>query len=141
MMSPSTEELALQEPTPPEELRFVAPILGFEHLSRFVLVQLDPDSPLFSLRSLEDADVRLLVLATEVAFEDYSPTFDAVARAAVGLGADATGLVMAVVTPGASLAESTVNLLAPILLNPATGAAAQVVLTGSEFPVRLPLAA
>jgi flagellar assembly factor FliW len=139
-MSPSTEELALHEPAPPEELRFVAPLLGLEHLSRFVLVQLDPDSPLFSLQSVEDAGVRLLVLATEVAFEDYSPAFDAVARAAVGLGADDAGLVLAVVTPGPSLAESTANLLAPVLLNPVTGAAAQVVLTGSEYPLRLPLA-
>ena len=140
MMSPSTEELALHEPAPPEELRFVAPLLGLEHLSRFVLVQLDPDSPLFSLQSVEDAGVRLLVLATEVAFEDYSPAFDAVARAAVGLGADDAGLVLAVVTPGPSLAESTANLLAPVLLNPVTGAAAQVVLTGSEYPLRFPLA-
>ena len=46
-----------------------------------------------------------------------------------------------VVNAGESLADSTANLLAPIAVNPATLAAAQVVLTGSGLPLRAQLAA
>lgn len=141
MMSP-TEDLALEHhEVEVPEVRFVAPVLGLEHLSRFALVQLDEDSPLFSLQSLEDSGTRLLVLAPGAVFADYSPTFDAVSRAAVGLTGDDEGLLLVVVNAGESLAGSTVNLLAPILVHPTTGVAAQVVLTGSDYPLRSPLAA
>lgn len=142
MMSPSTDELTLERAEPDlPEVRFVAPVLGLEHLSSFALVQLDEESPLFSLQSLEDPRTRLLVLAPGAVFADYSPVFDAVSRAAVGLSGDDEGLLLVVVNPGETLAESTVNLLAPILVHPTTGVAAQVVLTGSDYPLRSPLAA
>ena len=141
MMSPADEVEVSPAAEVPEELRFVAPILGLEHLSRFALVEIDPQSPLFSLQSLEQAGTRLLVLPPDAVVTDYAPGFDGVARAAVGLSGDDEGLLLLVVNPGATLAESTVNLLAPILLNPVTGAAAQVVLTGSEYPLRFPIAA
>lgn len=123
------------------EVRFAAPLLGLEHLSRFALVEIDPDSPLMALHSLEDEAVRLFVLDPAVVVSGYSPTFDGVARAAVGLAPGEEGALLVVVSPGASLEDSTVNLLAPLLVNPATGVAAQVVLTGSSYPLRQPLAA
>ena len=46
--------------------------------------------------------------------------------------------MLAVVHPGAE-EPTTANLLAPILVNPVTGAAAQVVLDGDEWPLRAPL--
>ncbi len=134
----------VETPVPSSELpevRFVAPLLGLEHLSRFTLAELDPDSPLLSLQSLEDDGVRLLVLDPAVVVDGYAPAMDAVARAAVGLVPGQEGRLLAVVSPGASLEDSTLNLLAPVLVNPATGAAAQVVLTGTDYPLRQPLAA
>lgn len=121
------------------EIRFAAPVLGLEHLDRFALVQLDPASPLFSLQSLEAEDVRLLVLAPGAVFTDYAPDIDGVSRAAVGLAAGTEPLLLVVVNAGETLAASTVNLLAPIVVNPVTGTAAQVVLTGSTYPLRAPL--
>lgn len=142
MMSPTTEDLALEHQEPAaSEIRFIAPVLGLEHLSRFALVQLDEGSPLFSLQSLEDAAVRLLVLPPDAVYADYAPSLDAVSRAAVGLSGDDEPLLLVVVNAGPSLAASTVNLLAPLVVNPATGVAAQVVLTGTDYPLRSPLAA
>jgi flagellar assembly factor FliW len=138
-MSPATDELSVVEQTP-AELVFVAPLLGFDHLSRFALVELSEGSPLFSLQSLEDAGVRLLVIPPQAVLTDYAPTIDTVSLAAIGLVGGPDPLVLVVVNAGETLAASTVNLLAPILLNRATGAAAQVVLTGSDYPLRFPLA-
>jgi len=46
--------------------------------------------------------------------------------------------MLAVVHPGGD-EPTTANLLAPILVNPVTGAAAKVVLDGDEWPLRAPL--
>lgn len=121
------------------QLRFVAPLLGLEALTRFALVSLGEDAPLFSLTSLDDPDVSMLVLAPSAVFDDYDPALDAVTRAALGLGDGEDPLLLVVVTAGESLATSTANLLAPVVVNPATMAAAQVVLTGSDLPLRAPL--
>ncbi|MBC3763793.1 flagellar assembly protein FliW [Quadrisphaera oryzae] len=123
------------------EVRFAAPLLGLEHLSRFALVEIDPESPLMALQSLEDEAVRLFVLDPAEVVTGYSPVFDGVSRAAVGLAPGEPGLLLVVVSPGASLVDSTVNLLAPILVNGTSGVAAQVVLAGSSYPLRQPLAA
>ncbi|WP_170131278.1 flagellar assembly protein FliW [Quadrisphaera granulorum] len=124
------------------EVRFSAPLLGLEHLTRFALEQVEADSPLFSLRSLEDNDVSLLLLAPDAVFDGYAPKMDAVSRAAVGLPTGDDGIILNVVNAAGakSLEEATVNLLAPILINPNSGTAAQIVLTGSDYPLRQPLA-
>lgn len=121
------------------ELRFVAPLLGLERLDRFALVSLGEGSPLFALTSTHDPDVSVLVLAPAAVFDDYAPELDAVTRAALGLGDGEEHLLLVVVTAAESLAASTANLLAPVVVNPATMAAAQVVLTGSDLPLRAPL--
>lgn len=123
------------------ELRFVAPLLGLEQLARFALVRLDEQGPLFTLQSLEDPATSLLVLAPHAVFADYAPALDGVTRAALGLAAGAEPLLLVVVNAGESLATSTANLMAPVVVNPQTLTAAQVVLTGSSLPLRAPLAA
>ena len=123
------------------EVRFVAPLLGLEHLSRFALVELEEGSPVFTLQSLEQDGVQLVVMVPSAVFTGYDPAFDGVARAALGLAPEQEPLLLVVLTAGESLARSTVNLLAPIAVNPADGRAAQIVLTGSDYPLRAPLAA
>lgn len=140
VMDSQTPPPAAAGPLGLPEVRFTAPLLGLEHLRRFALTEVDPESPLLSLHSLEDDDVRLFVLEPVEVVDGYAPAFDGVARAAVGLAPGEDGVLLVVVSPGASLEDSTVNLLAPILVHPETGAAAQVVLTGSTYPLRQPLA-
>ena len=136
-MAPAPTEVQTDVP----ELVFAAPLLGLEHLSRFALVQLDPDGPLFTLQSLEDPEVELVVLAPVVgSFGDYAPELDALTLAAVGATRREDVLLLVVVTVGPTLAESTANLLAPVVVHATTGRAAQSVLTGSTYPLRAPLA-
>ena len=134
--------VSTQVQTDVPELVFAAPLLGLERLSRFALVQLDEGSPLFSLQSLEDPEVQLVVLAPVVgSFGDYAPDLDAVTLAAIGASSAEEVLLLVVVTVGPTLAESTANLLAPVVVHAGTGRAAQTVLTGSTYPLRAPLAA
>ncbi|GMA88883.1 hypothetical protein GCM10025868_41330 [Angustibacter aerolatus] len=69
---------------------------------------------------------RLVVAAPTLFFGDYSPEIDEDTAASIGLSDTADALLLVVVTVGASLADSTANLLAPIVVNAATRQAVQV---------------
>lgn len=122
----------------PDELAFVEPPPGMATLTRFDLTALDETGFLFALRSLELAGVRLFVIPPQAYFENYAPEVSPSVRTALGLDATMQPVMLAVVHPGGDDA-TTVNLLAPIVVNPVTGAAAQVVLDGDEWPLRAPL--
>ncbi len=121
------------------ELVFESPMPGLEHLSRFALVRLDDVGALFRLQSLEDANVRLVVAAPWLCAPDYTPQLDDDTCATLDLRSGSDAVLLLVVSPGETPAESTVNLLAPIVVNVGTGRAAQVVLTESVHPLRAPL--
>ena len=134
------------------ELTFVRPLPGFGDLRRFVLVDLEPpgDHPadegdgaepvLFELRSLEDPAVRFLVAAPAAFFPDYAFELDETECAALGLESESDALVLVLLTVGQDSGEhatpTTANLLAPVVVNVGTRAAAQVILAGTDWPVR-----
>jgi len=110
--------------TAPDTIRTVAALPGLPGHLEYTLDGLDDEGILYALRSLADPAVRLFVVRPE-------------ARAALELGDDLDPLLLVVVHPGAQDGPTTANLLAPVMVNPATGAAAQVVLDG--WPLRAPL--
>ena len=124
----------------PETLEFVAAPPGMMTLRRFALDALDDVGALFAMRSTEQDGVRLFVVPPRVYVPDYAPAIDAGTRAALGL-ADGDPVLLVVVHPGEGGHPPTANLLAPVAVNPATGAALQVVLDGDEWPLRAPLGA
>jgi len=105
----------------------------------YSLDELDDEGTLFALRSATDPNVRLFVVRPEVFFADYSPEVDAATREALGLAEDGEALLLVVVHPGDDKNPTTANLLAPVVINLATGAATQLVLSDSSWPLRAPL--
>jgi flagellar assembly factor FliW len=127
------------------ELTFVRPLPGFGELRRFVLVDLDPadggtDEPLlFELRSLEDPAVRFVAAAPAAFFPDYAFDLEEADCAALELTDESDALVLVLLTVGNDAGPTTANLLAPVVVNARTRAAAQVILAGTEWPVRAAL--
>lgn len=121
------------------EVVFSAPVPGLRTLTRFALVHLDEVGGLFSLRSLEDPAVRLVVAMPWLCAPGYTVDLDDDVCAEIGLQRPEDALVLLVVHPGATLADSTVNLLAPVVIDSTTGRAAQVVQADSSLPLRAPL--
>jgi flagellar assembly factor FliW len=97
------------------------------------------ESPLYELRSLEQADVRFMVAVPGAYFSDYEIELDDQECGDLGLTDSADALVLVMLTVGRDAATTTANLLAPVVINARTRAAAQVILTGSDWPVRAPL--
>lgn len=116
---------------------FVEAPLGMMGLRQYRLHPLDELGYLFSLRSTEADGVRLFVVAPQPYFPDYSPELDP--QSVTGLELDGVEpAVLVVVHPGDDRHPPTANLLAPIVLNPQTGAALQVVLDSDAWPLRAP---
>jgi flagellar assembly factor FliW len=121
-----------------DELHFTSPPPGMMDLRHFTLTALDDAGFLFAMRSSEQDAIRLFVVPPRPYFPDYAPTIDGAALAALGTDADEVVLLV-VVHPGQDDAPPTANLLAPVAVNPRTGAALQVVLDDVAWPLRAPL--
>ncbi|MCW2848630.1 MAG: flagellar assembly protein FliW [Marmoricola sp.] len=122
-------------------IELVQPMPGFPDLRQFALVQLDDDGVLCAFRSVEAPELRFLVVPPATFFPDYTPEVDEEAVRELGVGALEDILVLVVVKAGASLAESTANLAAPLLINASTRRARQVVLDDPAYSLAVPLVA
>jgi flagellar assembly factor FliW len=120
------------------ELTFPTGLPGLEGLHRFALVRLDEVGGLFALRSLDDPDVRLLLGAPWVCAPGYEAEVDDDVAGELDLREPEDALVLLVLNPGDSLASTTVNQVAPVVVNAATGRAAQVVQVDRDLPLRAP---
>ncbi|WGX97866.1 flagellar assembly protein FliW [Nocardioides sp. L-11A] len=119
------------------------PMPGFPDDARFALVRLDDDGVLHGFRSLDSQDLQFVVVPPAPFYPDY--TLDLDDDTVSELGIDEAGaadvLVLLVVRPGATLADTTVNLRAPLVVNPATRRASQVILDDANLPLAAPLVA
>jgi flagellar assembly factor FliW len=120
-------------------IELAAPMPGFPAHRRFVLVRLDEDGLLYALTSLDDSELRFLVVPPMPFFPDYAPVIGDETLEILGGPDPDQLLLMLVVTAGESVTSA--NLLAPIVIDQASRRAVQVVLTGSGLPVRAPLTA
>lgn len=113
---------------------------GFADLRNFALVSMDDDGLLYNFQSLEEPDVRFLVVPSAPFFPEYTPEIDNQSADRLGLNNEQDALLLLVVNVGDKPQDATANLMAPIVVNKANQSAAQVVLTGSEHPIRANLA-
>jgi flagellar assembly factor FliW len=95
---------------------------------------------LYELRSLEDPQVRFLVAVPTAFFPDYGFDLSDSSCSDLELWDAAEALVLVVLTIGRDSASTTANLLAPVVINARTRSAVQVILSGSQWPVRATVA-
>ncbi|MDQ1531864.1 MAG: flagellar assembly factor FliW [Microbacteriaceae bacterium] len=120
-------------------LVFTAPPPGLAPLVDFELAEVEGALGLYTLRDSSGAGMRLFLIDPQFFVPEYQPRLPEEHLAA--LGADSPDDVHVYVV--ATLAESApvVNLLAPILVNPLSGAATQVILEGEDWPLQARLVA
>ncbi len=121
-------------------IELVEAMPGFPDRTRFALVRLDDEGLLCSLKSVEDPDLRFLVVPPNVFFPDYAPEIDDATVQSLRIERAEDVLVLVVVNPGDQASSATANLLAPVVVNTVSRQGTQVVLT-DDLPVRAPLVA
>lgn len=116
---------------------FIEPILGYEHLKKYVLIDYDPDSPFKWLQSIEDKEVSFPVTIpalfginyTFMVPEDYTQMLK------LNNIEDVLTINIANI-PSGHPEKSTVNLLAPIVVNINNKDAIQMILQEGDYSVR-----
>ena len=97
----------------------------------------DGDGPvLYELRSVDKPDLRFLVGVPRAFFPDYTIELDDQSCDDLELHEPADALVLVILSAGADATTTTANLLAPVVINAHTRSAAQVILSGTDWPVR-----
>ena len=123
---PSVAGLTLTEPMP-----------GFPGHRDYVLVPAEDGGRLFWLQSVAPSGPRFLAIPAAAYFPDYAPSLPGAVCTELGL-ADPGGarLYCLVTVPDGDVAAATANLRAPVVVNPATHRARQVVLLDTAHPIR-----
>jgi flagellar assembly factor FliW len=120
-------------------LTFIAPPPGLAPLVDFTLDNIEGAEGLYALRAKADANRRLFVLDAAVHLPDYTPVLSDEQCEALDVFTPENVLLLVIVNP--SEAGTTVNLMAPIVVNTTTGACAQVILDDQDWPLRAELSA
>jgi len=112
------------------------PILGFERLTEFCLVEVEAIAPFLWLHSIEDPTVAFLVVNPLVFFPEYRIEINSleIAELEAGWGEQIETYVIATVPT--DYQKMSVNLQGPILINPVNNLAKQLVLVNSNYQVR-----
>ena len=117
------------------DLTFPVPPFGLSPTPVFSLVPVDGVEGLFALTG---DDARLFVLDAAVHLPDYAPELSDEQAATIGLTDPAEAMLLVVANPGAE--STTVNLLAPVVVNARTAVGAQFILEDQDLPLRAELA-
>lgn len=117
-------------------LTLARPLPGLAPLLDYRLSEVDDAPGLYSLESAEHEGVRLHVISAPDYLPGYRPELPLDALVAIGSPEAPTVLIVTTLVDGVPW----VNLLAPLVMNPGTGVAIQVILDDGDWPVRVPLA-
>ena len=127
--APAVQVLSLTEPLP-----------GFPGRRDYALLPADSAGLLFWLQSVAPDGPRFLTVPARPFFPDYAPALPRAACAELGLDDAVTADIYCLVTvPDGDVTAATANLRAPLVVNPATQRARQIVLTDGVHPIREPL--
>ena len=122
--------------TPDDVLTFTQPIIGFIQYRRFVLLPGPEGDSLFWLQSVEKGDLAFLLMNPHEVVPDYTVQLSDHDLSELGaLSQNALKVFTLLVVPK-NPAEIRTNLRAPILINPASRLAKQLVMDRSDYPIQ-----
>lgn len=120
-------------------IHFVRGLPGFEDLTQFVMLELEEGLPYKWLQSVENADISLLVADPFVFYPEYDWQLAEQEQQELSIVDERQVEVWTVVTLAEDFHRSTVNLLAPIVLNKVDRLANQLILHDTGYQTKHPL--
>lgn len=122
---------------PEEEFIYMkGAILGFERLTRFVLLIRDDRNPLGWLQAVDDPAVAFVVVNPRLIKRDYDPPIDESELEFLDIKGRDDIALLAIVTLRSNPFRVTANLRAPLLINAANRMGNQIVLDEPAYPVQ-----
>jgi len=121
-------------------LTFEHGLLGLENEKKFVLLPIDADLPLAILQSVDNVEIGFVVAYPFAFKKDYSFDICEDDRNQLHIEKEENVLTYSIVTMKETFQESTINLLAPIIVNMEKKCGKQIVLQDNKFyPLRFPM--
>jgi flagellar assembly factor FliW len=106
---------------------------------QWAFVAKSDDSPFYWLHSLEDADVAVPVTSPWLFFRDYELRVPEGEARSLGLDDPNNAYIVCVVRATENIADFTINLAGPLIINAATRVGRQVLNDAGGYSVRHPL--
>ncbi|MDQ7096260.1 flagellar assembly protein FliW [Desulfosporosinus sp. PR] len=116
-------------------IRFPDGIPGFPEEKSFVYIAQDEESPFSFLQSVLAEHLMFLLVDPFTFFKDYEFVLEDEAAEEMNLSPENPPQVFLIATIKETLADMTVNMMAPIVINPAARIGRQVVLHRSGYSV------
>ena len=117
-------------------ITMAGPILGFEQLDRFILIVPDEKKPFWWLQSVDDGAVAFVVANPFAVKPDYEPEIPEEIALVLQSERPEDAVVLTIVTIRKDPLKVTLNLKAPLVIDPVTKRGGQVVLADPEQPIR-----
>ncbi len=119
---------------------FVLPVVGFDELSKFVLLEHSNDSMFKWLQSIENPLLAFPIVSCANLAMDYVIDLPDSAVDALQIESVDDLLVMNIASiPSDDPSGATINLLAPLIFNVKNKLAGQIILSGSGYEVSCPI--
>lgn len=121
-------------------LEFICPVIGFEDIKNYTLLEHEEDSPFLWLHAMEDPDLAFVLTNPSyfgIPFEFEIPTEEA---NKLGLKtADEVRIFTVVTVPDEAPNKLTANFKAPIVINTTNNKAMQFVIPQDNYPIKVRL--
>jgi len=119
-------------------IRFEHGLFGFEMLKDYILISFEPGSDnLMCLQSTEDSELAFILMNPFNLKKDYSPNLTDSDIEELGIRETTEGvLYYAVCVVKDDVSESTVNLKCPLVINPESQTAKQLILDDERYSFR-----
>jgi flagellar assembly factor FliW len=134
-----TSRLGQLEVPETEFIRFEQGLPGFENLKQFALLDLEEGLPYKWLQSVEIAEIALLLVNPFLFYPEYEWNLPDSVQEELRLSDSSQVEVWSVITLSSELKDSSINLLAPILLNRVERIAKQHILHEYPYQTKHPL--
>lgn len=139
-MKIATKFLGEVEISEQDILTFEQGLLGLEDEKRFVILPLDADFPLAILQSVDNVEIGFVVAYPFAFKKDYSFEISEDDRKQLRIEKEEDVLTYSIVTMKETFQDSTVNLLAPVIINMSDKCGKQIVLQDNKsYPLRYPM--
>ena len=119
---------------------FVMPIIGFNDLTKYIIIDTDKDALFKWLQSVEEPSLAFPIISVAALDYDYSVDLaDNVVKDLEITNAESLLVMNITSIPQDNPRGTTINLLAPLIFNLDTQKAGQVVLSGSGYEISYPM--
>ena len=117
-------------------ITFTRPILGFEHLTTFCIIEMEELAPFLWLQSTEDPQVSFIIVNPVVFFKNYKIEVNPKEIADIEIDRLEAVETYVIVTFPEKAEDMSVNLQGPILINTGNCLGRQLVLVNSRYGVK-----